>query len=89
MLIAKSRWLPAPIKLYYDYCKDLVRMEIAYTRLLQIKQRPDLYTEEYYRQKNDGISYLPAKPVGFPPKPVPAKNKNKPSNMKPIAPQKL
>lgn len=55
MRIPASKYIRTSITLDYDYCKDLVRLEIAYTRLLQIKQRPDLYTEEYYEERNDGI----------------------------------
>lgn len=40
-------------------------MEQAYTRLLQIKQRPDLFNMTYYREINDGIDPPPsvAKPT--------------------------
>lgn len=32
-----------------EYCANLLREERPFTRLLQVKQRPDKYNKEYYR----------------------------------------
>lgn len=34
---------------------DLMRFEMAFTRLLQIQQRPDLFDDEYYFKGPDGV----------------------------------
>lgn len=52
--IAASQW-NEPLTLDLDSCKDLMRFEMAFTRLLQIKQRPDIYEPGYYFKTADGI----------------------------------
>ncbi|KAF6033863.1 GAL3ST1 [Bugula neritina] len=52
--IAGSPW-SAPFSIELEDCKNLMRNEQAYTRLLQINQRPDLFKESYYFIGNDGI----------------------------------
>lgn len=52
--IAASQW-NQPMTLNLDDCKDLMRFEMAFTRLLQIKQRPDIYEPDYYFRTADGI----------------------------------
>lgn len=53
--IAASFW-NEPITITLEDCRDLMRFEMAFTRLLQIKQRPDLFGQDYYKEIRDGIS---------------------------------
>lgn len=59
--IAGSPW-NAPFSIELEDCKNLMRFEMAYTRLLQINQRPDLFDDSYYFKGNDGIR-KPIKPA--------------------------
>ena len=52
--IAASQWTE-PLTIDLEDCKDLMRFEMAFTRLLQIQQRPDKFDEEYYFKGADGI----------------------------------
>jgi len=59
--IASSYWNPA-ITINLDDCGDLMRFEMAFTRLLQIQQRPDKFSPGYYYNGPDGIrKYVPPK----------------------------
>lgn len=71
--IAASQWNQALTVTLSD-CKDLMRFEMAFTRLLQIKQRPDLYDDEYYFRTADGIL---KSPKNSPPPPAAAKQPQK------------
>lgn len=49
-----SKW-SEPITIDLQDCMDLMRFEMAFTRLLQIQQRSDMFDDKYYFNGPDGI----------------------------------